>query len=133
MIVADASVVLVAMAFDDDNGEVARRALGRDAVGSPHHLDVEVVNGLRRLVRLGNVDLDRATLAIEDLRTIDIVRTPLEHLLARIWALRDNVSAYDAAYVALAEALDCTLVTSDGRLANASGIRCTVEVLATPA
>ena len=133
VLVADASVVLPALAEDGRPGDVARAAFRSQQLRAPHVLDVEVLNGLRRKVRSGQLDGGRAAVALHDLARSPIVRVPHRRLLARMWELRDNVSAYDAAYVALAEALGVPLVTADARLASAPGLRCDVEVLATPA
>lgn len=132
MIVADASVVLPALADDGHAGDAVRAAFHGQPIRAPYVLDVEVLHGLRRTVRRGQVDPARAAAAVTDLARSAIVRVPHRRLLPRMWELRDNVSAYDAAYVALAEALGVPLVTADARLASAPGIRCDVEVLATP-
>jgi len=84
--------------------------------------DVEVAQALRGYVREGALDAGSAAAALEDLRSLDLERHGHEPLLDRVWALRDNLTAYDAVYVALAEALECTLLTCDGRLARAPGL-----------
>src|SRR5688500_4761122 len=88
---------------------------------TPHLLDVEVAQALRRLVVAGDIPATRAYAALEDLTDLPLVRYPHDWLLRRIWELRQNLTAYDAAYVALAEALDSPLVTCDGRIAAAPG------------
>jgi predicted nucleic acid-binding protein len=90
---------------------------------------VEVTQGLRRLVRAGEVSPDRAAEALADLADFDLHRHPHLDLLARAWKLRDNVTAYDAMYVALAEALDAPIVTCDAPLAGAPGHGATVELI----
>jgi predicted nucleic acid-binding protein len=93
-----------------------------------HLLDLEFVQVLRRLVRQGTIDDRRAQEAIEDLSALRIARYAPVLLLKRIWQLRQNLSAYDAAYVALAEQLGACLITRDHRLAGASGHRAAIEV-----
>jgi predicted nucleic acid-binding protein len=95
----------------------------------PHLMDVEVVQGLRRLVRTGEVSSSRADGAIADLVDLHLHRHPHVDLLARAWKLRDNVSAYDAAYIALAEALDAPLVTCDNPLAASPGHAARIEAI----
>jgi predicted nucleic acid-binding protein len=92
-----------------------------ESLHAPHLLDLEVAQVLRRLVREGAVSAHRAAQAIEDLLDLRITRYPHFFLLPRIWLLRHNLSAYDAAYVALAERLGARLITRDSRLALASG------------
>jgi predicted nucleic acid-binding protein len=92
------------------------------AVHVPHLADVEVTQALRRYLRDRVLDADAAESALVDLRLLDLERHAHEPLLDRVWALRDNLSACDAVYVALAEALDEPLLTCDGRLARAPGI-----------
>jgi predicted nucleic acid-binding protein len=89
---------------------------------------VEVASVLRRLVRTSKVSAARAGLALTDLADLPLRRAPHRPLLPRIWELRANLTTYDAAYVALAERLGATLLTADGRLARAAGVRCPIEV-----
>jgi predicted nucleic acid-binding protein len=96
---------------------------------APHLVDVEVTQGLRRLVRTGDVSHDRAAEAISDLAELDLHRHPHLDLLTRAWKLRENVTAYDAMYVALAEALDAPIVTCDTPLAKAPGHRARIEAI----
>jgi predicted nucleic acid-binding protein len=96
---------------------------------SPHLMDVEVTQGLRRLVRSGEVSATRAAEAIEDLSDLDLHRHAHLSLLPRAWQLRANVTVYDAMYVALAAALDATMVTCDSPLANALGHRTRIEAI----
>ena len=101
----------------------------QDEFRSPHLADVEVTEGLRRLVRTGEVSPDRAAEAIADLADFDLHRHPHVDLLTRAWKVRENVTAYDAMYVTLAEALDAPLVTCDTPLAKAPSHRAHVEVI----
>lgn len=94
----------------------------------PHLLDLEVLNVVRRQTLRGILTTERGTTALQDLENIKMTRYPHTSLLGRIWELRDNLTAYDAAYVALAEALDAPLITLDRRLAQAPGNRAVVEV-----
>ena len=96
---------------------------------APELLDLEVAQVLRRLVREGALSASRAEAAIQDLLDLRIVRYPHSVLLPRIWQLRHNLSAYDAAYVVLAEKLGATLLTRDARLASAAGHAATIEVV----
>ena len=107
-------------------GRIADPAL---AVHVPHLADVEVTQALRRYVREGELDAASAAGALEDLRALDVQRHSHEPLLDRVWALRANLTAYDAVYVALAEALGTTLLTCDGRLARAPGMSRRVELV----
>lgn len=107
----------------------ARLFRDQDEFHSPHLIDVEVTQGLRRLVRAGEVSADRAAEAIEDLIDLDLHRHAHLDLLTRSWKLRDNVTAYDAMYIALAEALDATVVTCDTPLAKTPGHRAHIEVI----
>jgi predicted nucleic acid-binding protein len=107
----------------------ARLFRDQDEFHSPHLADVEVAQGLRRLVRTGELSPDRAAEAIADLADLDLHRHAHIDLLTRAWKLRENVTAYDAMYVALAEALDAPLVTCDTPLAKAPGHRAHIEVI----
>jgi predicted nucleic acid-binding protein len=102
---------------------------GKQSLHAPELLDLEVAQVLRRLVREGALSASRAEAAIQDLLGLRIVRYPHSVLLPRIWQLRHNLSAYDAAYVVLAEKLGATLLTRDARLASAAGHAATVEVV----
>jgi predicted nucleic acid-binding protein len=130
VIVIDASALLEFLLQTPVGARVeARLFRGEDEFHAPHLVDVEVSQGLRRLVRSGEVSPGRAADAIADLVDLDIHRHAHVDLLARAWALRENVTAYDAMYVALAEALEATLVTCDGGLAKAPARRARVEVV----
>jgi predicted nucleic acid-binding protein len=108
---------------------VARRIAARSqGLHSPHLVDVEVLQVLRRWEARGALPSDRAAEAVADLAQLDLRRHPHDVLSSRVWELRANVTAYDAAYLALAEALRAFLLTADGRLARAPGHRATVEV-----
>lgn len=128
MIVLDASA-LVELLLGTERGRSIAARIADPGLGlhAPHLADVEVVQALRRYVREGELEPDSAGSALEDLRSLDLERHAHEPLLDRVWALRANLTAYDAAYVALAEALDTTLLTCDARLARAPGISRRVE------
>lgn len=100
-----------------------------DAVVCPHLTDSEVVQALRAQVLRGDLDAREAGRAIEAWAGLGLSRLAVHGLLGRIWELRVNLSAYDATYVALAEALEAPLVTADGRLGRAPGPRCTIAVV----
>lgn len=130
MIVVDASAILELLLNTDTGRCVAARIAPPEiTLHAPHLLDLEVAQILRRYVFLGTIEPDRGRLALEQLVLLDIERYAHDLLLTRIWALRDNVTAYDAAYVALAEALDAPLLTTDRRLSTASGIRAQIELV----
>ena len=96
---------------------------------APELVDLEVLSTLRRAVRGGRLDERRSGQALDDLAALPLRRVPHLPLLARAWELRDNLTAYDAAYVALAESLRALLLTADDGIEKASGVRCDVEVL----
>ena len=129
MLVVDASVLVVALADDGPDGDQARTRLRDERLVLPELADLEIVSVLRRQIRVGAIDTRRAGLALEDLAALPARRAPHRPLLARCWELHDNLTVYDAAYVALAEAMQATLLTGDRRLAGASGPRCPIEIL----
>ena len=106
----------------------ARLLADMEGVHVPHLIDVEIAQALRRLVFRGLLDAQSGTTALRRWRSFDVERYPLEPLLERVWELRANASAYDATYIALAEALSMVLVTGDRRLAGVPGVRTEVEV-----
>jgi predicted nucleic acid-binding protein len=125
VIVVDASVALTGLLHDGES----RTLLSERAVVCPHLADSELAHALRTRVRRGEVDATDAARALDTWSRLGIERIAVHPLLERVWQLRDNLSAYDATYVALAEALDAPLVTSDARLAGATGPRCTITVV----
>lgn len=130
MIVVDASALLEFLLQTPLGTRVeARLFRDQDEFHSPHLTDVEVTQGLRRLVRAGEVSQDRALDVIADLTDFDLHRHPHLDLLTRAWKLRENVTAYDAMYIALAEALDAPIVTCDAPLGRAPGHRARIEVI----
>ncbi len=129
VLVVDASCLYEVVA-DGTGAERVRRRLAADPDhAAPHVVDVEVVSIIRRDHRLGRLDDTAADQAVDDLRDWPGERFGHQPLLGRLWELRANVRAWDAAYVALAEALSATLLTLDGRLATAPGPRCRIEVV----
>jgi predicted nucleic acid-binding protein len=129
VLVVDASVLATALADDGADGDTARGCLLMQDLAAPELIDLEVTSVLRRQLTLAKHDLRRAQLALTDLFDLPMFRAPHRPLLGRCWELRGNLSVYDAAYVALAEALGTVLLTADGRLAKAPGIKCVVEVV----
>jgi len=132
VLVVDASVLAVALADDGPDGDAARARLRGETLAAPELVDLEVASVLRRQNRVGMVDNRRADLALTDLAALPMHRAGHLALLARCWELRDTPTTYDAAYVALAEALDATLLTGDRRLARSAGPTCTIELLRSP-
>lgn len=129
MLVVDASVLVVALADDGPDGDTARARLRGEDLAAPELLDLEVASVLRRQATSGLIDARRAQMALDDLNASPLQRAPHLPLLARAWELRANLTVYDAAYVALAEALQVVLLTGDKHLARAPGPRCEIEVL----
>jgi predicted nucleic acid-binding protein len=129
VIVVDASVVVTGLADDGADGDRVRQRLRGERLVAPHVIDLEVASAWRRLAAAGALDARRVELALADLLALRLERVGHGPLLGRCWELRTNLTVYDAAYVALAEALDATLLTADRRLAAAPGIGCTVEVM----
>lgn len=111
-----------------DDGQ-ARRLLAVESVHAPHLVDAEVVSALRRQVSAGLLTSGHASKALGIWTRLGLIRYAAAPLLERVWELRAAVTAYDAMYVALAENLDCALVTGDTRLAGANGPRCAITVV----
>lgn len=123
MIVLDSSAAIDYLASRTTRNWVDARIADDPDVHGPHLLDVEVASGLRNLVARGALQRSRARTALDDLAELDIARYSHVEFLDRIWELRSHVTPYDATYVALAEALDAELVTTDGHLARTHGHR----------
>ena len=131
MIVLDASAVVEWLLQSAKAEAVEARAFSgaTSQRHAPHLLDVEVAQALRRLVTAKRMSARRAEQALEDLSDLTLIRYPHDWLLSRIWELRGNLTAYDATYVALAEALELPLVTCDRRIKDAPGHDAHVEVI----
>lgn len=123
----DASAALVGLL----TAGPARQALAGEQLHAPHLIDSEVANALRRRVAARQLSAADGWAALDTWRRLGMARHPVFALLDRVWELRDNLSAYDATYVALAERLDCQLATADGRLAGAPGVRCAITTFPT--
>jgi len=128
VIVADASVLVVALADDGPDGDQARARLRGERLTVPELADLEVGSVLRRQIKAGALNSRRARLALDDLAALPARRAPHRPLLRRCWELRDNLTIYDAAYVALAEAMNTALLTGDQKLARAPGPQCPIEI-----
>ncbi len=130
MIVVDASTLLEVLLRTPAARTIEQRLFDPgQTLHAPHLLDVEAAQVIRRYAAHGDIDADRGRAALTNLADFPIRRYPHDVLLPRIWALRHGLTAYDAAYVALAEALGAVLLTRDRRLAAATGHRARVEVL----
>ncbi|MCW5773323.1 MAG: type II toxin-antitoxin system VapC family toxin [Rhodospirillaceae bacterium] len=130
MLVADASAVLEVLLRTPAAARVERRLFAAgETLHAPHLVDLEVAQVLRRYARTGQLADERCRAALDDLADFPLTRYPHEFLLPRIWDLRGNLTAYDAAYVALAEVLGATLLTRDERLATAPGHAARIEVV----
>lgn len=130
MIVVDASTLLEFLLNTDSAPRVAARVFGaRETLHAPHLLDLEIAQVLRRYERAGAMSAARANHALADFADVQITRYPHDILLPRVWSLRRNVTAYDGAYLALAELLGATLITRDTALATIKGHKARVEVL----
>ncbi len=130
MIVVDASVVLEAL-LRTSAATLAEGWLFRSGqtLHAPHLLDVEVAQVIRRYAAASEIDVRRGREALADLADLPLRRYPHDFLLPRVWDLRNNLTAYDAVYVALAEALDAPLITRDRRLAAAAIRHARVELI----
>ena len=120
MIVLDASAAIDFVVRFAPGPWVTEQLLADDDIHAPHLVDVEVANGLRRLVAAKRIRARRARAALDDFQEVDVARYPHWPFLDLIWSLRTRFTAYDAAYVALARELGATLVTTDVRLARAA-------------
>jgi predicted nucleic acid-binding protein len=125
VIVLDASAAVSALL----NAGQARTSLADEAVHVPHLIDAEITHALRRQVLGRSLGAADGWAALDTWRRLGVVRHPIGGLLDRVWELRENVSAYDASYLALAEALGCALLTADARLGRVPGLRCAVTVV----
>jgi predicted nucleic acid-binding protein len=130
VIVVDASILANALGDDQSDGRAARSELRTAGdLTAPDLIDVETVAVLRKRWLAGTLSQERFDEAITDLQRWDFERIPTLRLVRRAYELRANVTAYDATYVALAEAVGCELLTADRRLAGATGPRCPIRVL----
>ena len=130
MIVIDASAVLEVLLRSQAGVEIEKRIFSpRENLFAPHLLDLEVLQVLRRYYAFGEIDSERGKEAIEDLKDLPIHRYRHDIFSHRIWELRHNMTAYDAAYVALAETLPATLLTRDAHLASAAGHEAVIELI----
>jgi len=130
VIVIDASALIEALGRTNVAPRVAAHILAPEqTLHAPHIIDLEIVQVLRRWVAAGDITQERGREALADLAAVPLTRYPHVDLLPRVWELRGNLTAYDAAYVALAEALDAPLVTRDRRLAASPGHTARVELV----
>ena len=129
VLIVDASVLAPVVVDGGADGRRCRARLRGEIVVGPDLLRVEVISMIRRHLRAHRLTRGQAAAAIDDLLELPIRVLPTAPLLHRVWELRDNMSAYDACYVALAEVVDAPLLTADRRLANAPGMRDRVEVI----
>lgn len=129
MIVLDASAVLELLLATGTGRIVARRIRGPESLSAPQLLIIECIQVIRRGVHRGDFEPELGTLLVNDLLALDIEFYDHSLLATRCWELRDNLTAYDAAYVALSELLDAPLVTTDAKLAGAPGNDATIELI----
>lgn len=130
MIVVDASALIEVLLNTPFGSRITQRLFDRqETLHAPCLLDIEIAQVLRRYALAGDLNATRGLQAIEDLTDFPLTRYPHDLFLPRIWELRHNVTAYDAAYIALAEALDAPLLTRDAKLASAAGHHATIEVV----
>lgn len=129
VLVVDASVLAPALADDGPDGDGARARLRGESLVAPELIDLETASVIRHRFRAGHLDPRRAGLALTDLVELPLRRAPHRPLLGRCWELRQNLTVYDAAYIALAEVLDVVMLTADARLAKVPGTRCEIELI----
>ena len=128
MIVADTSAVLQCLTGVETDPALPRRLASAGSLHVPHLIDVEVLSALRGLVLGGKLSDDRAADARRDFHALRLIRYPIAGIADRVWNLRHAMTAYDACYIALAEALSCPLVTCDSRLNRSTGHRARIEL-----
>jgi predicted nucleic acid-binding protein len=129
MIVIDASLAVEAL-LRTPLGVRAIPHVFHEERHAPHLIDIEFTHALRRMVLIAKLDESLAQLALHNMRAWDIERHSHTSLLPRVWQLRDSISAYDASYVALAEALEAPLLTCDSKLSRAHGHRAKIVLVA---
>ncbi|HLL67982.1 MAG TPA: type II toxin-antitoxin system VapC family toxin [Micromonosporaceae bacterium] len=130
MIVVDASVLTTALAYADDRGRRARSVLARDIEwAAPEHWKAEVFSAVRGLTLTGQISETQAFRVVDRIPRLGVDHVSLDRLLPRVWQLRATLGAFDAPYVALAEARGITLVTADPPLARAAVAHCRVELV----
>ena len=127
-LVIDASLVVSALVDAGGTGRWAESLLTSGALSAPHLMPVEVSNILRRAAARGEITQDVASLAHADLLDLRVELFPYAPFVSRVWELRDNVTSYDAWYIALAESLGASVATLDRRMAQAPGSRCSFEI-----
>lgn len=127
MIVVDASVLVAASVLADDAADWARQVIVVDDLAAPHLAPVEAQQAIRRLLQRDAIGVRIANQARLDVLAVNLDLHPFAPFADRVWSLRENLTAYDAWYVAVAEALDCPLATLDRRLADAPGLSCDVR------
>lgn len=130
MIVLDTSAAIAALIGQDLHPGLRARLSTARGIHAPHLIDVEMLSALRGLLRQGNLSADRAADARRDFSDLAIRRYPIVGIADRVWDLRNSMTPHDACFIALAEALDCPLITCDRRLARAAGHLAEVEVFA---
>lgn len=128
VLVVDTSAILEALAARDPATELVERLAEDGDLHAPHLIDTEVLHALRRMSLESTISEERAADARSDYAELTLVRYPHEHFNDRVWELRHNLTAYDATYVALAEALETPLITCDARLANVPGHHARIEL-----
>jgi predicted nucleic acid-binding protein len=127
-VVVDASALVHAFTVEEPGGAVRDRLSASSSICAPDLIDAEFLNAMRGLVNRGQLAERDAELALGDFASLRLERESTELLVPRMWQLRDNLTAYDAAYVVLAESMGVPLLTLDRRISKIAGLRCTVEV-----
>lgn len=130
MIVVDASVLVNVLGDDGEDGRRARDRLAEESLAAPELIDLEVAAVFRKFCAAQRFDVQRASQALSDLRDLRMDRVPHRQLISRCWELRNNVTMYDASYIAVAELFGASLITVDARLTKVPGARCKIELLA---